>query len=119
MQEEISIGTSESHVFETNYWCMFAGIEEILSDVIMQGENEQLYWVVRDNEGRGEMLFKIMTIEHHHVVKEDKSCIQPVAQTIREIEFSEEMKLLEEMTEIKDSWLKINSKIMKMMQKRN
>ena len=32
---------------------MFAGIEELLSDVIMQGETEQLSWVVRDNEGRG------------------------------------------------------------------
>ena len=26
--EKISKGTSESHVFETDYWCMFAGIEE-------------------------------------------------------------------------------------------
>ena len=48
------------------------------------------------------MIFKSMTTEHNPVVKEDKSCIQPVAQTIREIEFSEEMKLLEEMVEIKE-----------------
>ena len=27
MPKEISTGTSESRVFETNYWCMFAGIE--------------------------------------------------------------------------------------------
>ena len=26
--EKISIGTSESHVFETIFWCVFAGIEE-------------------------------------------------------------------------------------------
>ena len=33
MPEEISTGTSESHVFETDYWCMFAGIEAHLDDV--------------------------------------------------------------------------------------
>ena len=42
MPREISTGTSESCVFETNYWCMFAGIEELLSDVIMEGEIKQL-----------------------------------------------------------------------------
>ena len=26
--EKISIGTSESHLFETDFWCVFAGIEE-------------------------------------------------------------------------------------------
>ena len=26
--EKISIGTSESHVFKTDYWCVFVGIEE-------------------------------------------------------------------------------------------
>ena len=36
MPEEISIGTSESHIFETNYWCMTAGIEAHLDDVFMQ-----------------------------------------------------------------------------------
>ena len=35
-------------------------------------------------------------------MKEDESCIQPVAQTIGEIEFSEEMNLLEEMTGMKE-----------------
>ena len=35
-------------------------------------------------------------------MKEDESCIRHVAQTIGEIEFSEEMKLLEEMTDIKE-----------------
>ena len=39
-----------------------------------------------------------MTTEHNPVVKEDKSCIQAIVQTIGEIDFSEEMKLLEEMT---------------------
>ena len=34
--EEISTGTLESHVFETDYWCMTAGIEEHLKDVYMQ-----------------------------------------------------------------------------------
>ena len=68
---------------------MFSGIEELLSDVIMQGETKKLSWAIRDNEGRGEMLFKSMTTEHNHVVKEDKSCIQPVAQTIGKLEFSE------------------------------
>ena len=100
--KEISTGTSGSRVFETNYWCMFAGIEELLSDVIMQGETKQLSWDVKDNEGIGEMIFKSMTTEHNPIVKEDESCIQPVAQTIGEIEFSEEMKMLEEMTEIKE-----------------
>ena len=32
--EEISTGTSESHVFETSYWCMTAVIEEHLDDVL-------------------------------------------------------------------------------------
>ena len=59
--KEISIGTSKSRVLETNYWCMFAGIEELLSDVIMQGETEQLSWAARDNESRGEIVFKITT----------------------------------------------------------
>ena len=36
MEEKISIGTLESHVFETDYWCMFVGIEEHLDDVFMQ-----------------------------------------------------------------------------------
>ena len=27
ISKEISIGTSDSHVFETNYWCMTVGIE--------------------------------------------------------------------------------------------
>ena len=36
MPKEISIGTSESHVFETNYWCMSAGIEAHLNDLSMQ-----------------------------------------------------------------------------------
>ena len=53
MPKEISKGTSESCVFETNYWCMFTGIEELLSDVIMQGEIEQLSWAIIDNEGTG------------------------------------------------------------------
>ena len=35
MPEEISTGTSESHDFETNYWCVFAGIEAHLDDVSM------------------------------------------------------------------------------------
>ena len=34
--EEISTGTSESHVFETDYWCITIGIEEHLKDVPMQ-----------------------------------------------------------------------------------
>ena len=28
MPKKISIGTSESHVFGTNYWCMFIGVAE-------------------------------------------------------------------------------------------
>ena len=36
MLEEISTGTSESHVFETDYWCMTAGIEYHLKYVSMQ-----------------------------------------------------------------------------------
>ena len=75
MPKEISTGTSESRVFETDYWCMFAGIGERLSDVIMQGETEQLSWAFKDNEGREEIIFKSMTKEHNAVVKEDKSCI--------------------------------------------
>ena len=35
-------------------------------------------------------------------MKEDEICIQPIVQPIGEIEFCEEMKLLEEMTEIKE-----------------
>ena len=35
MPEEISTGNSESHVFETDYWCMTVGIEEHLDDVSM------------------------------------------------------------------------------------
>ena len=34
--EEISIGTSKSHVFGTTYWCMFTCIEAHLDDVSMQ-----------------------------------------------------------------------------------
>ena len=33
--EEISTRTSESHVFEIDYWCMTAGIEARLNDVSM------------------------------------------------------------------------------------
>ena len=33
---EISTRTSESHVFETDYWCMTTGIEEHLKYVSMQ-----------------------------------------------------------------------------------
>ena len=29
MPEKISTGTSESHVFEIDYWCVFAGIEKL------------------------------------------------------------------------------------------
>ena len=36
MLEEISIGTLESHVFETDYLCMITGIEEHLKYVSMQ-----------------------------------------------------------------------------------
>ena len=36
MLEKISTGNSESHVFETDYWCMFAGIDGDLDDVSMQ-----------------------------------------------------------------------------------
>ena len=36
MLKKISTGTSESHVFEIDYWCMFAGIEAQLDDVFMQ-----------------------------------------------------------------------------------
>ena len=35
ISKEISIGTSDSHVFETNYWCMTTGIEAHLKDVSM------------------------------------------------------------------------------------
>ena len=35
-------GTLESHVFETDYWCMFVGIEEHLDDVSMQVENNRM-----------------------------------------------------------------------------
>ena len=38
--EEISIGNSESHVFESNGLCMTAGIEEHLDDVFMQVDKE-------------------------------------------------------------------------------
>ena len=67
----------------------------------MRGETKRLSWDIKDNEGRGEVIFKSMTTEHNPIVKEDKSCIHPIAQTIGEIEFSEEMKLLKEMTKIK------------------
>ena len=33
MTEEISTGTSKSHIFETDYWCMTACIEENLKYV--------------------------------------------------------------------------------------
>ena len=36
MPKEISTGTSGSHVFETDYWCMFVGIEAHLDSVSMQ-----------------------------------------------------------------------------------
>ena len=36
MLKEISAGTSESHIFESDYWCMTAGTEEYLKDVSMQ-----------------------------------------------------------------------------------
>ena len=36
MLEEISTGTSESHVFENDYWCMTASTEEHLKYVSMQ-----------------------------------------------------------------------------------
>ena len=37
---EILTGISESHFFETNYWCMTVGIEEHLDDVFMQVDKE-------------------------------------------------------------------------------
>ena len=33
--EEITTGTSESHIFETDYWCMTASIEQHLKYVSM------------------------------------------------------------------------------------
>ena len=36
IREEISTWNLESHVFETNYWCVFVGIEAHLDDVSMQ-----------------------------------------------------------------------------------
>ena len=40
MLENISIGTSESHVFKSNGLCMTVGIEEHLDDVFMQVDKE-------------------------------------------------------------------------------
>ena len=40
MPEEISRGTSESHVFKSNGLCMTAGIEQHLYDVFMQYDKE-------------------------------------------------------------------------------
>ena len=40
MPEEMSIGTSESHVFKSNGFCMTASIEEHLYDVFMQDDKE-------------------------------------------------------------------------------
>ena len=42
------------------------------------------------------MIFKDITTEHNHVIKEAEMVMHHVAQTIGEIEVGEEMKLLEE-----------------------
>ena len=43
MLEEISTGTSESHVFKSNGLCMNAGIEEHLDDVFMRDDKEMMH----------------------------------------------------------------------------
>ena len=52
-QEYLVIESSNKTIgscgFKANRLDLFASIEEQLSDVVMQGETEQLSWAVRDN----------------------------------------------------------------------
>ena len=89
------------YVFESNALCTIAGIDEYLSDVFIYEESEQSSWTIRDYE-EGEIIFKGIRAEHNPIIKEVEMVMHHVDQTVGEIEVGEEMKLLEEITEIKE-----------------
>ena len=62
MPKEISTRTSESHVFETNYWCMTAGIEEHLKYVSVEVVKHRMDALRK----KGKIKIRPRTKEHVH-----------------------------------------------------
>ena len=64
MPEEISTGTSESHVFEADDWCMTVGIEEHLKYVSMQVVKHSMDALRK----KGKIKIRLLTEEYVHCV---------------------------------------------------
>ena len=75
MPREISIGTLESHIFETDYWCMTEGIEEHLKYVSMQVVKHMMNALGKKGKRRigplTEQYVHCCEVEHKIILEED------------------------------------------------
>ena len=76
--EEILTGISESHFFETNYWCMTVGIEEHLDDVSMQVVKHRMDALGKKGKIRIRPLTKayVHYYEAGHKITLGKDCVE-------------------------------------------